>query len=99
MEKSNSVILKRERESNFNINNCIICQKPGDLVSKENGRRNIIDAANIRKDEVYKRLQLETLDGNFKYHMTNKCYKNYTHKKTLSKMAVRNCLFFFQFLR
>ena len=90
----NNVVLKRQQDSCFNFNNCIICQRPGNLVSTENGRRNIIDAANIRKDEVHRRLQSSTIDADFKYHMDNKCYKNNMHKKTLSKIAVSEYLLF-----
>ena len=60
----------------------MICPKPGNLLSTENGRRNVVDAANIRKDEVHGRLQSSTTDVDFKYHMDNKCCENYTHKKT-----------------
>ena len=90
----NNVVLRRHQDSCFNFNNCIICQKPGNFISTENGRRNIIDAASIRKDEVHRRLQSSTIDADFRYHMDNKCYKNYTHKKTLSKIAVSECLLF-----
>ena len=71
----NNIALKRQQNSCFNLNNCTICQKPRNLVSTENGRRNIIDAANICKDEVHRRLQSSTIDADFKYHMDNKCYK------------------------
>ena len=47
-------------------NNCIICQQPGNLVSTENGWRNIIDTANIRKDEIHRRLQASTIHEDFK---------------------------------
>ena len=89
----NNVVLKRQQDSCFSFNN-YICQKPGNLVLTENGQRNIIDAANIRKDEVHRRLQSSTIDADFKYHMDNKCCKNYTHKKTLTKIAVSECLLF-----
>ena len=87
----NDVVLKRQQDSSFNFNNCI-CQKPGNLISIENGRRNIIEAANFLKDEVHRRLQSSTIDADFKCHMDNKCYKNYTHKKKLTKIAVSECL-------
>ena len=66
----NNVVLKRQQGSCFDFDNCI-CQKLGNLVSTENERRNIIDAANIRKDEVHRRLQSSTIDADFKYHMHN----------------------------
>ena len=55
MEKS-SIVLDRGKEPILDINKCIICQKPGSLVSTENGRIKIIEAAKIRNDEVYERL-------------------------------------------
>ena len=66
----NNVVLKRQQDPCFSFNN-YICQKPGNLVLTENGQRNIIDAANIRKDEVHRRLQSSTIDADFKYHMHN----------------------------
>ena len=73
---------------NLTSKKCIICQKSGDLISTENGRRTIINAAAIRKDDVHLRLQSASLDANFRYHMDNTCYKRYTHKKTVNKMKV-----------
>ena len=72
------------------IDNCIICQKQGkkNLTSTQNGRRNIIDAANIRQDEVCERLQSGSIEKHFNYHLTNKCYKIYTLKKTLDNIKV-----------
>ena len=58
------------------------------LTSTENDRNKIIDAAAIRKDEVYQRLQNGNIDENFKYHSTNSCFKNYTLKKTLGSLSV-----------
>ena len=58
------------------------------LTSTENDRNKIIDAAAIRKDEVYQRLQNGNIDENFKYHATNSCFKNYTLKKTLGSLSV-----------
>ena len=44
----------------INLNLCIICQKNKNIkvISTENGRNNIIRATEIRKDEVYNRLQV-----------------------------------------
>ena len=58
---------------------CIICQKntSDKTCSTENGRSQIIDATNIKQDEVHQRLQ--NLTGTFVYHMNYKCYKKYVH--------------------
>ena len=58
------------------------------LTSTENDRNKIIDAAAIRKDEVYQRLQNGNIDENSKYHATNSCFKNYTLKKTLGSLPL-----------
>ena len=84
--ETNNLVLKRQKERRFDINDCIIFQNSGSLVSTENGRSNIMNAADIRKDE---RLKSSLIDQDFKYHMNNKCYKNYTHKKSLDKIVVR----------
>ena len=57
-------------------------------MSTENGQVKIIEAAKIRNDKVYGRLMSSSLDANFKYHMDNKCYKNYVHKKALERIMV-----------
>ena len=58
---------------------CIICQKntSDKICSTENGWSQIIDAANMKQDEVNQRLQ--NLTGTFVYHMNYKCYKKYFH--------------------
>ena len=78
------------KSSEFDIDQCIIYQEKSkvSLTSTENGRKKIIDAAAIRKDEVYQRLQNGKIDRNFKYHITNSCFKNYTLKKTLESLPV-----------
>ena len=47
--------LSLAKSSEFDIDQCIICQKKTkvSLTSTENGRKKIIDAAAVRKDEVY----------------------------------------------
>ena len=74
--------------SEFDIDQWIICQKKSkvSLTSTENGRRKIIDAVAISKDEVYQRLQNGSIDRNFKYHVHNSCLKAYTLKKTLESL-------------
>ena len=78
------------KSSEFDIDQCIICQKKSEvsLTSTENGWKKIIDAAAIRKDEPYQRLQNGNIDRNSKYQVTNSCLKNYTLKKTLESLPV-----------
>ena len=78
------------KSSEFDIDQCIICQKKSKVLLKstENGRKKITDAAAIRKDEVYQQLQNGNIDRNFKYHVTNSCFKNYMLKKTLASLSV-----------
>ena len=78
MEKI-SMDLDKGNES-FDFSKCVIYQKSGSLVSSKDGRIKIIEAANMRNDEFHRRL-MSSLDANFEYHMVNKCYKNYVHKK------------------
>ena len=68
--------------------NVSYAKKIGSLVSTENARVKIIETAKIRNDEIYGRLMSSSLDANFKYHMDNKCYKNYVHKKALERVKV-----------
>ena len=70
---------------------CIICQKSSSstVVSTENGRKKIIEAAAIREDEVLLRLKSLAIDQHFCYHMDNQCYKKYTLKKTIDKIKVK----------
>ena len=68
----------------FDINSCIICQEDNteSLTSRPQGRERIREYAEIRHDIVTKRLKLLTEDTeNFVYHMSNACFKKYTHKK------------------
>ena len=51
------------------------------VTSTQNGRLKIIEAANVRNDIVYQRLQLAGDD--FAYHMETKWYRQYTLKRTL----------------
>ena len=68
------------------------------LTSTENDRNKIIDAAAIRKDEVYQRLQNGNIDENSKYHATNSCFKNYTLKKTLGSLSLSLWVWFLGFM-
>ena len=76
-------------KSAFDINKCIICQNGKDLISTENGRSKIMEAASIRKDLVAERLKSLDMHKTFYYHMNNAFYKMYTMKKTLEKLKVR----------
>ena len=61
--------LSLAKSSEFDIGQCITWQKKSkvSLTLTENGRKKIIDAAAIRKDKVYERLQNGNIDRNFKY--------------------------------
>ena len=84
LKKSNYLI-------DLDIKLCIICQKSSSstVVSTENGRKKIIEAAAICEDEVFLRLKSLATDQHFCYHMDNQCYKKYTLKKTIDKIKVR----------
>ena len=70
-------------EELFDIKKCIFCQHNDTfiVITTENGRRKIIEAAEKRRDKIYTRLL--SIEKDFVYHVTNKCYKGYTLKKTL----------------
>ena len=82
--------LSLAKSSEFDIDQCIMGQKKSkvSLTSTENGRKKIIDAAAVRKDEVYQRLQNSNIGRNFMYHVTNSCFKNYTLKKALESLPL-----------
>ena len=76
---------------------CMICQKDDKLpvASEVTGRNSVKRAAEIRHDEVAKRLRIITSKDNdqatvhdrqFVYHNTNRCYKNYTHVNKLKSI-------------
>ena len=82
--------LSRAKSSVLNIDQCISKKKSKiSLTSTESGRRKIINVAAIRKDETYQQLQNGNIDKNFKYHVTNSCFKNYAMKKTSESLSVR----------
>ena len=80
----------KEKRERLNCEKCIICQVDNPstpLRSTENGRKRILDAAEIHEDVVEKRLKL--LKGEeFVHQMNNQCYKTYTMKKT-DKISVK----------
>ena len=61
--------LSLAKSSEFDIDQCIVCQKKIklSLTSTKNGRKKIIDAAAIQKDELHQRLQNSNIDINFNY--------------------------------
>ena len=69
----------------FISSNCIICQKQTKLKTSStlNGRLQLMLAAEKIKDEIYERISIA--DGDFCYHMDNKCYKGYTLKANRTK--------------
>ena len=101
MESSSIKLLQKDPLGHsFEIDKCIICQKPSieDLKSTENGRRKIIEAAMIRKDTVLSRVNDTSINQMFKYDMNNECYKSYTLKKTLDALQVSNDIFHLLYL-
>ena len=74
-------------EELFDIKKCIFCQHNDTftVITTENGRRKIIEAAEKRRDKIYTRLL--SVEEDFVYHVTNKCYKGYTLKKTLESIS------------
>ena len=79
----------KDDSSDVDIDKCIICQRNTDqaLTSNEQGRKRILDASGIRDDTVTKRLKSLDSDESF---VSNECYKKYTLKKTLEKLAQKS---------
>ncbi|KAG8196931.1 hypothetical protein JTE90_027634 [Oedothorax gibbosus] len=73
----------------FDVKKCNICQAEDNnkTVTTVNGRKRVQEAASIRNDIVEKRLKSMASDVVFVYHVTNQCYKTYTLKKSLEKIA------------
>ena len=89
---SSTLLLKKSNYLiDLDIKLCIICQKSSSstVVSTENGRKKIIEAASIREDKVLWRLRSLAIDQHFCYHMDNQCYKKYCLKKTVGKIKVK----------
>ena len=86
-----SLEIKSAEAEEFDRRYCIICQKKNTkgLTSTANGRSKM-EAARIREDEVWDRLQSPNIAEEFLYHMDNKCYKMYVLKKTLENIKVTN---------
>ena len=68
--------LKKTPIVKFDINLWIICQKRGkdNIVSTEHGRKQIMTAAEKRKDDVWRHLKSNLIENEFNYHMNNICY-------------------------
>lgn len=84
-----SVILsKPTADSQFDDKKCIMCQNTthDKTVSTDNGRKRVQEASEVRNDHVTKRLKL-VKGNNFVYHMTNKCYREYTNKSNLARFV------------
>ena len=72
------------------IKQCIICQKHDkvhNVISTYNGRQKLKRAAEVRQDDVYKRLK-HIGDDDYVYHV-NKCYKSYTLQKSLDAIIAK----------
>lgn len=69
--------------------NCIICQRHKHkcaISSTERGMKRVREAAEVRQDEVLKRLHALDDNDTFYYHVDNECYKMYTLKKCLDNI-------------
>lgn len=77
--------LKTNSAENCPVNpeQCIICQVDTGqkLTNSENGRKKIIEASMIRRDQGFEKLELID-NNNFSHHMSNDCYRCYTLKKS-----------------
>jgi len=85
--------LKRRRSevAEIDIKKCIICQIDTNESTCNNAqaRMKILDAVRIRNDLVARRL--DQFDHElFVYHMSNKCYKSFTLKKTMTKLEEKS---------
>ena len=56
------------------------------LFSTPNEYKRIRDVSEIRNDSVSKRLKLLSSSTQFKYHVSNRCSKAYTHTNQLDKL-------------
>ncbi len=75
------------RRKAVDSNKCIICQLDTQVLPTrgEDGVKNVIRAAHQRNDlTVLERLK-HIKESEIVYHMTNDCYKQYVHPKSLSK--------------
>ena len=85
-----SLKIKSTLLKDFDIRYCIICQKKDSqgLASTANGTLKLMEAARLREDEVWNRLQSTCAEEQFVYHVDNQCYKKYVLKKALENILV-----------
>jgi hypothetical protein len=65
----------------------LFCQTEDPQLSatgSENGRKRVREAAEIRQDKVLELIH-DFGEDQFVYHMSNDCYKSYTHKQHLER--------------
>lgn len=92
--ESKGIPLRRQSRDDSNeraatIAKCIICQTQTDqtTTTSQRGRKRVAEAAEIRNDSVCKRLK-DVIGQEFVYHVTNECYKSYTHKKHSKRCVI-----------
>ena len=89
MTEMEGIPLKRSQSGlpHVDVKKCIICQTNTTEAtsSTAESRLKILESSRIRNDVVARRLEQVNQDD-FVYHVTNKCYKSYTLKKTLDRM-------------
>jgi hypothetical protein len=76
----------------FLLEKCILCQIDTGfaLCGTSNGRKRLRDFASVKVDNVSKRLKQLDDNDQFVYHMTNGCYKQYTHFKSVKNSYESN---------
>ena len=74
----------------FDIRYSSICQKKDSkgLAAIVNRRSKLMEAARIREDEVWNRLQPSCVEEPFVFPVNHHCYKNYVFKKTIEKIMI-----------
>ena len=88
--ETNSIVLDKGKES-FDLNKCIISQDSGSLVSTENSRIRIIEAAKIQNDDVYGRLMSSSLDVDLKCYKNNVLRGTWKNKGKFSSTTLGSC--------
>jgi hypothetical protein len=70
------------------VKKCIICQEntKQQPTSSGQGCKRVRESADVRHDPVLTRLKTIGEDVPFVYHVSNPCYKSYTHKVSLGKI-------------
>ena len=88
--ETNSIVLDKGKES-FDLNKCIISQDSGSLVSTENSRIRIIEAAKIQNDDVYGGLMSSSLDVDLKCYKNNVLRGTWKNKGKFSSTTLGSC--------